>query len=215
MSPEATRQLIETHQKTIIVFSDSTLRLGRVGHREPTKPWTERWNSHSGDLHYERFNIYGQELTWEFEIKTGATTIDLIKMLKHDVDAHGGISRYHKRVIIIGALNELAFGARDQNDPLRPHELLAAANARDFVIQFPFGTIAWIGPGDEKVWSYSIPFKWGHQEGCWNVQAQAFMRILQQSRHVFLNPCFAFSQLRQVKDGKTCISTPTLSTSSA
>merc|ERR1711895_61067 len=109
-------------------------------------------------------------------------------MLEHDVQCHGGISHYHKKVIIMGALNELAIGERDERDPLRPHEIQAATSARDFLAQFDFGTIVWIGPGDEKVWSYNIPFKWGHKDGCWDIQAQAFMKILQQSRHVFLNP---------------------------
>ena len=113
MSPEATPQLIEIHQKKIIVFSDSTLRLGRDGHRDPNTPWIQRWNSHLGDLHYERFNIYGQEIVWQFQIQVGATTTDLIDKLKHDVKCHGGIANYKKRVIFMGSLNELAIGERE------------------------------------------------------------------------------------------------------
>ena len=122
--------------------------------------------------------------------------------LKADVDIYGGPAHYPKRVILVGALNELPLGPRDEAEPLRPHEIKSACSARDYLAQFEFGKIGWLGPGDEKVWSYNIPFKWGHEEGCWNVQAQAYMRILQQSGHVFLNPCFALSQLRQVREGE-------------
>ena len=67
---------------------------------------------------------------------------------------------------------------RDEREPLTPKEIMASSAARDYLDKFDFGQIAWIGPGDEKVWSYNIPFKWGHQPGCWNVQAQAFMLSL-------------------------------------
>ena len=98
-SPEATPQLLEVHRKPVAVFSDSMLRLGRVGHRDPITPWVQRWNSHQGEFHYERFNIYGEEIEWQFQIKVGATTLDLIEMLKHDVRCNGGVANYHKRVI--------------------------------------------------------------------------------------------------------------------
>ena len=46
-------------------------------------------------------------------------------MLKADVDRYGGPAQYPKRVLIVGALNELPLGARDERDALRPHELQA------------------------------------------------------------------------------------------
>ena len=90
----------------------------------------------------------------------------------------------------MGCLNDITLGVRDGTDTLRPREIAAAQEVSNYTKQFPFGQIAWVGPGDEKVWSYNIPFKQGYGQGCWDRQATAFMDILKQSGHIFLNPCF-------------------------
>ena len=77
------------HRQKVVVFSDSTLRLGRVGHADPTRHWIAHWNANQGQIHTEKFNIFGEEIEWQFEVKVAATSLDLVAAIKHDVEWYG------------------------------------------------------------------------------------------------------------------------------
>ena len=101
-----------------------------------------------------------------------------------------------------GCLNDVSLGARDEDQPLQPQEEQAAKYCRGYLKQFAFGQITWLGPGDEKVWSYSQPLKTKYFLGGWDRLAQTFMAILHESGHIFVNPRCAMSQIGQVQGGR-------------
>ena len=113
-SPEAAPELVAMHRQVVVVFSDSTLRMGRVSKSDSTRQWLTHWHSHLEYLHSEKFNIFGEEIVWEFNVQVATTSLDIIDAIQHDVDRCGkGIRGYNKRIIIMGCLNDIALSWRD------------------------------------------------------------------------------------------------------
>ena len=76
-----------------------------------------------GHLHTEKYNIFGEEIEWEFQVSVASTSLDLIAAIKHDIAWYGkGIRGYNKR-IIMGCLNDITLGWRDGVESLNPKKL--------------------------------------------------------------------------------------------
>ena len=139
-SPDGTPELVAMHRQTVVVFSDSTLRMGRVGRSDATKQWLTYWHTHLELPHAEKFNIFGEEIEWEFQVRVASTSLDLIAAIQHGVHCYGkGIRGYDKRIIIMGCLNDITLVWRECVESLKPREFAAAEQVRDYLKQFPFG----------------------------------------------------------------------------
>ena len=136
------------------------MRMGRTSSYDSTGHWLRHWRAHLSYFHTELYNVYGEAIQWHFSVNVGKTSVDLMRILQRDVEQEGqGIKGYSKRVIIMGSLNDIIVGLRNQREVLTPGERAAATHVRDYISQFHFGQVTWVGPGDETAWSYNIPLK--------------------------------------------------------
>ena len=116
----------------------------------------------------------------------------------------GDPSLFRDRIVIFGCLNDLNSlpPMKDDAEPLPTAIWKVAADARDYLKQFRFGHILWIGPGSEQAWRYderNPPIRW-------QPRADQFMKIVAEAGHPILTGAVPLSKGELMQGGKTSTS---------